>query len=743
MSEILDHDAASATEAPTVAGERAERVAAARAWLGELFGPLGELGGSVRIALDAADGWDELVPFFPGAEPGVPAEWDALLDWLAHAIVGTSDKHEANVFAVPYLHGRRVRRRNGGAVSRCHLHADLDGPPLDDYRPRALGAMVVASGSHNADGSPRTHCYVRLTEEVTPEVHTALCRAFGQWLAGPSHDLTKIADADYLRPPGTINHKHGARSAVRWITPPGDPSVRTWTPEALARLLGLGWPIRLPEDTAETGGEVTGTHAATAVSPSSAGGELAARFAGRLAKLAEAPEGTRNGLLFWVAKLLGAYNAPAEFDAELTAVARETGLDAREIAATIASGRNHGALHRADVLAGGETWTAADANGAPTEGAAPDLRREVSQMAERIARRRLAEREAERIVAELEAQENPLPDMEVSGAALFGLPDVIPLFGTAEAPVSASGQAWMIVGEDGTGKTSDAQQYVKARLNLDGWGGEMWGRPVAPLPEDESVYYLAMDRPRQALEAATRGLDQRRHGAALRERLTFWQGPTPYPLWGAAGAEWLLEKVAQRRVGLLVLDSRKDAGDATNPDSLSGINRLVQALCARGVEVLILHHPNQSSRAGRDPQLADVYGWREVYSGLGSVVFLEGRAGETQLEVHHLKPIRARLEPFIIERDHAEGRSRVVAGEHVVLDLSRLSESQRGKWALIEPVLTARPDGANPAELAVALGMQSTSNLAKALAPLARQGRLHHNGRHGHESRWLPGRAES
>lgn len=58
-------------------------------------------------------------------------------------------------------------------------------------------------------------------------------------------------------------------------------------------------------------------------------------------------------------------------------------------------------------------------------------------------------------------------------------------------------------------------------------------------------------------------------------------------------------------------------------------------------------------------------------------------------------------------------------------------------------MLTARPDGANPAELAVALGMQSTSNLAKALAPLARQGRLHHNGRHGHESRWLPGRAES
>lgn len=332
-------------EQPVTELTRDARAATAWAWLREFFGDLANLGGSVRLGLDGPEGWDELQPFSPGCAPGVPDTHEALLDWLAQAIVGTSDRPDVNLFAVPYLHGRHARRRNGGALTRRHIHADLDGPPLDAWRPKALGAMVVASGSYNADGSPRSHVYARLDRTVSAEDHSALCRAMGQWMAGPSHDTSKTNDSDYLRPVGSVNTKHGQRNPVRWITPPDDPSVKTWTPEALARLLGLGWPIRPVEELEE---------APAAPAPIRSAG----RFEGRLRRLAEATEGTRNGLLFWAAKLAGAEDAGPEADAELLAVARGLGLPDSEARATIRSGRKHGIEHRAEVLGQGDHYTA-------------------------------------------------------------------------------------------------------------------------------------------------------------------------------------------------------------------------------------------------------------------------------------------------------------------------------------------------------------------------------------------------
>lgn len=78
--------------------------------------------------------------------------------------------------------------------------------------------------------------------------------------------------------------------------------------------------------------------------------EFRARLDGRLKRLSETEAGSRNSMLFWVARLLGAYDAPAECDAEVVEVALSIALSRAEVLATLRSGRKHGIEHRAEVL---------------------------------------------------------------------------------------------------------------------------------------------------------------------------------------------------------------------------------------------------------------------------------------------------------------------------------------------------------------------------------------------------------
>ena len=71
----------------------------------------------------------------------------------------------------------------------------------------------------------------------------------------------------------------------------------------------------------------------------------------------------------------------------------------------------------------------------------------------------------------------------------------------------------------------------------------------------------------------------------------------------------------------------------------------VQLLVASDVEVLVLARPTKARRNG-PPLLEHVSGHREVFSGLGSVIFLDGRPGDPLVTVHHVKPIRDRVKPF-------------------------------------------------------------------------------------------------
>jgi hypothetical protein len=318
--------------------------------------------------------------------------------------------------------------------------------------------------------------------------------------------------------------------------------------------------------------------------------------------------------------------------------------------------------------------------------------------------------------------------MRVSGDTLLDLDPVAPIWGDDTAPVSAEGQALLFVGPDGSGKTSTAGQYSRARLGL---AHEMWDLPVRPLPPDRSVYYLAADRPRQAMEALKRGLHEE-HRDLLRRRLHIHKGPPPYRLSGIRGQQWLLNEVEQTRAGLVVFDSRKDFGATTNADEVAGFNTAVQLLLASEVEVVILHHPNEHRRNG-PPDLTAISGHGGVYHGMGSVLFLDGKPGQTLVDVHHLKPVRELLPRFQIEHDHKSGVSeRVVGlvaqpdGELKGGDVPTNSVERR-----VLACIDAHEEWTPAASLKEVL---RSDNLSRDLAPLVRAGLIEKNGGRGPQS---------
>lgn len=263
---------------------------------------------------------------------------------------------------------------------------------------------------------------------------------------------------------------------------------------------------------------------------------------------------------------------------------------------------------------------------------------------------------------EMAEQLEALAGRWLSADEALDVPDAPAIWGDEESPYSSEGQAWMIAGADGTGKTSLACQYVKARLGLPTW--EMWGLPVRTLERDASVIYVAMDRPVQIRQALARGMDDLSK-KAIRGRFHMWTGPTPHLLSTLEGQEWMLARVQDRHAGLVVFDSRKDLGDVLDNRAVSGIARCIALLVSEGIEVLILHHTNK----GGGISLESIQGFREVFSGLGSVLILEGKPGGDEITVHHAKPIKRPHEALRVRHDHATGRSVVVALPEGVADV--------------------------------------------------------------------------
>jgi hypothetical protein len=139
-----------------------------------------------------------------------PAEADRAVREIARAVA----EPRIDVYVCPYLMWGD-NRAQGAAVARRLVHADCDGD-IDLDKVRALGGFAVTSGTPG-----HAHVYVELTEPVPANQHRELCRALGNYLGDAD---AKISDNDVLRPPGTLNHKEGARGGlptpVEWLMRP-------------------------------------------------------------------------------------------------------------------------------------------------------------------------------------------------------------------------------------------------------------------------------------------------------------------------------------------------------------------------------------------------------------------------------------------------------------------------------------------------------------------------------------------
>ncbi len=258
-----------------------------------------------------------------------------------------------------------------------------------------------------------------------------------------------------------------------------------------------------------------------------------------------------------------------------------------------------------------------------------------------------------------------LTDMLVGGGSfVLDIPDTIPaVWGRGDDVLWAEGEALMICGPSGVGKTTITGQLLRALLGL---ADKVLGWEVRPA---KRVLYLAMDRPAQIRRALGRVFSAAER-PVLDERVVFWKGPPPYDV--AARPETLLEMARAADADVVIVDSLKDAAIGLSEDAVgAGYNRARQAVLADDRQILELHHVVKRGNNGASPNtLGDVYGSAHLVNGAGSVVMLWGEAGDPVVELKHLKQPMNDVGPLKVLHNAPSGTSSVFEGTDL-LELAR------------------------------------------------------------------------
>jgi replicative DNA helicase len=242
---------------------------------------------------------------------------------------------------------------------------------------------------------------------------------------------------------------------------------------------------------------------------------------------------------------------------------------------------------------------------------------------------------------------------------IFDIPDKVPIiWGDGDDVLWSSGEALMICGPQGVGKTTLLGQVIMARLGLI---PEVLDWPV--VPGEGRVLYLAMDRPQQAARSLAR-IVRPEWRPVLEERLIVWQGPPPADF--AANPSLMVEMCRAAGADTIAVDSIKDAAVGLSKDDIgAGYNRARQLAIRSGVQVVELHHQRKSGGEGnkKPNSLSDVYGSTWIPSGAGSVIILWGEAGDPVVDFLHVKQVRNDVGPLSIVHDHHAGRSEIDRGD--------------------------------------------------------------------------------
>ncbi|MEU6616708.1 AAA family ATPase [Streptomyces parvus] len=165
----------------------------------------------------------------------------------ADAVAGSKDNAEKaqtrNVYFTPVPQTRHHTetqpqyRANSISQPGQAAFADCDkGLTADEKRfaVEVLNATLVLSGGLTADGEPKYHVYVWLSEKADPRHIQLLSMGMAAKLSGDH----KYDPAAFLRVPGTLNHKYDPPRPVEIERL----SRHKHAPEGLARLLGMKLP---------------------------------------------------------------------------------------------------------------------------------------------------------------------------------------------------------------------------------------------------------------------------------------------------------------------------------------------------------------------------------------------------------------------------------------------------------------------------------------------------------------------
>jgi hypothetical protein len=347
------------------------------------------------------------------------------------------------------------------------------------------------------------------------------------------------------------------------------------------------------------------------------------------ANVRQAVQGTRNSTLNVAAVKLGRL-VPHLVDedtvrAALLEAGRAAGLTARETARTITSGLRAGMATPRDP--------------GPAQGGQPAGPRD------------LTDQVAPRLVV-LEPQPVDVSQYLVNGGHwLLELPESPPaIWGKGDQVLWAQGEALMVAGGPGLGKTTLAGQLVRGRLGLQPQVLDL------PVLEGGRLLYLAMDRPQQIGRRLRQQFSQGElEGLDASGRLVLGIGPPPQDV--AKHPELLKDLCASAKADTLVIDSLKDAAVGLTDDEVgAGYNRARQLAITAGVQVLELHHLVKRGSDGKAPtSLADVYGSAWLTAGAGSVLLLTGDAGDPIVRASHLKQPQEPWGPAELAHDHARG----------------------------------------------------------------------------------------
>ena len=235
--------------------------------------------------------------------------------------------------------------------------------------------------------------------------------------------------------------------------------------------------------------------------------------------------------------------------------------------------------------------------------------------------------------------------------------DPSPIWGEGEEVLLADGEALIIAGPQGLGKTTLAQQLLLGRAGFTEYS-TLLGFPIQA--GQGTALYLAMDRPRQAARSFRRMVGDSWRDE-LNDSVRVWQGPPPQDL---ARLPALLARLCdQAGADTVVVDSLKDAAVGLNDDEVgAGYNRARQHAVTAGVQVIELHHirKQQGGRAAT-PTIDDVYGSTWLPSGAGSVILLTGAPGDPIVNLHHIKQPAGEVGPLKIIHDHTSGQIQCLA----------------------------------------------------------------------------------